>query len=113
MAHQVAMIGDETSLVAFKPLGVATYQVERPSAAKHVWPQILASDYAVVFVTEPVYEVLEREIAEVAHLAHPAVTIIPSTTSFRNIGGAKIEKAIEKALGTKMPMPEDTTQPSE
>lgn len=108
MSYQVAMIGDETSLAGFKPLGVVTYPVEQPSAALHLWPTVLAQDYAVIFVTEYVYEALEQEIAAIAHQIRPAITIIPGTTSARNIGGAKIEKAIERALGTKMPMGEDS-----
>lgn len=107
MQYKVAMIGDKVSLAGFKPLGVATYPLDRESQAREVWAEALTAGYAVIFVTEPVYSMLEREIALVASLPTPAVTIIPSVTSSGGVGGAKLEKAVERALGTKMPISND------
>lgn len=105
---KVAMIGDPVSLAGFSPLGVAVYPLElkagksRYQEALVVWDMVLSSGYAVVFVTEPVYELLESEIIEVLARPLPAVMVIPAVDSNKGLGGAKLDAAIEKALGTKM-----------
>lgn len=106
-ATQIAMIGDSASLVAFRSLGIAGYQLDSAEEAQRIFGNVINKEYAVVFVTEPAYRMLEKEIAEVAGHTVPAVTIIPAVGNFEGIGGAKIEAAIERALGTKMPVADD------
>ncbi len=108
MATKIAIVGDATSVAGFRPLGVATFPVERPEDALRHWPELSAGTYAVVFVTEPVYEAIAEKIAEVADKPLPAVTVIPGIGSGGGVGGAKLERAIERALGTKMPVREDS-----
>jgi len=55
-----------------------------------------------VFVTEPVFTALGELVLEVADKPQPAVTVIPGVGSAGGVGGAKIERAIERALGTKV-----------
>jgi len=108
MEYKVAMIGDEISLAGFKPLGVAAFLCDGERIAsdrQHVvdlWEEALKNDFAVIFVTEPVYSTLEKEIEAIAGDQRPAVTIIPSIGSHAWMGGAKIERSIERALGTKL-----------
>lgn len=100
----IAIVGDAVSVAGFRPLGLATFAVDRPEDARGIWPQMASGEYAVVFVTEPVYEVLADLIAETADKPVPAVTVIPGAGSAGGVGGAKLERAIERALGTKMPV---------
>jgi len=89
----VAIVGDAVSVAGFRPLGLATFPVERPADARTLWPRLASGEFAVVFVTEPV-----------ADKPVPAVTVIPGVGSAGGVGGAKLERAIERALGTKMPV---------
>ena len=100
----VAIVGDATSVAGFRPLGFAVFPVERPEEARGVWPPLVSgpAEYSVVFVTEPVYAELEDLIAEVADLPFPAVTVIPGVGSSGGVGEAKLTRAIERALGTKL-----------
>lgn len=104
---RVAIVGDAVSVAGFRPLGFATFPVETPSAAREHWAALAGGEYAVVFVTEPVYAELADLIAERADEPVPAVTVIPGAGSAGGFGGAKLEKAIERALGTKMPVRAD------
>ena len=103
----IAIIGDAVSVAGFRPLGLATFSVERPEDARAYWAQVAGGEYAVVFVTEPVYEVIADLVAETADRPVPAVTVIPGVGSRGGVGGAKLERAIERALGTKMPVKEE------
>ncbi len=101
---RIAIIGDAVSVAGFRPLGFAVFPVRSPEDSVDVWPEVIGGGYEAVFVTEPVYEVLAGRIAEVADRALPAVTVIPGAGSAGGVGGTKLERAIERALGTKMPI---------
>lgn len=105
----VAIVGDSVSVAGFRPLGLATFPVERAEDSRALWPRLSSGEFAVVFVTEPVYEALAELVAEVADRPVPAVTVIPGVGSAGGVGGAKLERAIERALGTKMPVREEET----
>lgn len=99
---KIAIVGDAVSVAGFRPLGIATFAVDRPAEARLLWKQLSTGEYAVVFVTEPVYEAIEDLVAEVADRPLPAVTVIPGVGSAGGVGGAKLERAIERALGQKI-----------
>lgn len=103
----IAIIGDATSVAGFRPLGFATYALNRAEDARGVWDDVLAGGHAVVFVTEPVYAAIPDLIAMTADTPVPAVTVIPGAGSAGGVGGEKLERAIERALGTKMPVREE------
>jgi len=100
----VAIVGDAVSVAGFRPLGLATFAVEHPGDARALWARLSSGEFAVVFLTEPVFEALGDLVAEVADKPVPAVTVIPGAGSTGGVGGAKLERAIERALGTKMPV---------
>lgn len=104
---KIAIVGDSTSVAGFRPLGFATFQVEHPADAHSLWPQLASGEYGIVFVTEPVYEELNELIAETTDRPVPAVTVIPGAGSAGGVGEAKLERAIERALGTSMPIREE------
>ncbi|MDO8950257.1 MAG: V-type ATP synthase subunit F [Actinomycetota bacterium] len=99
---RIAIVGDSTSVAGFRPLGFAVYPVERPEDARELWAGLVGGEYGVVFVTEPVYAAVEDLAAEAIDRPIPAVTIIPGAGSSGGVGGAKISRAIERALGTSM-----------
>lgn len=103
----VAIVGDAVSVAGFRPLGIATFPVERASDARDLWPRLSSGEFAVVFVTEDVYEAIADLAAETADRPVPAVTVIPGAGSAGGVGGAKLERAIERALGTKMPVTDE------
>jgi len=103
----VAIVGDAVSVAGFRPLGLATFAVEHAEDARALWPRLASGEFAVVFVTEPVYDALSELVTEVADKPIPAVTVIPGVGSAGGVGGAKLERAIERALGTKMPVRDD------
>jgi V/A-type H+-transporting ATPase subunit F len=104
---RIAIVGDSTSVAGFRPLGFAVFPVEQPEDATALWPELSGGSYGVVFVTEPVYAVLEKSVAEAADRPVPAVTVIPSAGSMGGVGAAKLDRAIERALGTSVPIREE------
>ena len=104
MSGRIAIVGDTTSVAGFGPLGVATFAVDDPAAARDLWPQLAGGEYGVVFVTEPVYAAICDLAAETADRPVPAVTVIPGAGSAGGVGREKLDRAIVRALGTTVPL---------
>jgi len=97
---QVAVVGDGTSVSGFRPLGFAVYALREPSEARELFPRLVDGRYAVVMVTEPVWAEIGDLAAEVVDRAIPAITVIPGAGSGGGVGQEKLDRAIERALGT-------------
>lgn len=104
---RIAVVGDATSVSGFRPLGFAVFPVEHASDARDVWPQLAGGEFGAVFVTEHVYEAIADLVAETADRSVPAVTVIPSAGRQAGVGAAKLDRAIERALGTSVPHREE------
>ncbi|MDO8916223.1 MAG: V-type ATP synthase subunit F [Coriobacteriia bacterium] len=107
MSTRVAFVGDATSVAGFRPLGFAVFPVEVADSARDLWAELSGGTYGVVFVTEPVYEAIADLVREVSDRPFPAVTVLPGAGSTGGVGQAKLDRAIERALGTKVPFTEE------
>ena len=97
---KVAVMGDSTSVAGFRPLGFDVRALDAPADARELWSELTSGEYAVVFVTEPVWAEIAELAAEVMDRAIPAVTVIPGAGSAGGVGQEKLDSAIERALGT-------------
>ncbi|MDH4139394.1 MAG: V-type ATP synthase subunit F [Coriobacteriia bacterium] len=98
--RRVAVVGDGTSVAGFRPLGFAVFALSEPSEARGLWQELTGGEFAVVFVTEQVWPHVADLAADAADRAVPAVTVIPGAGSVGGIGQEKLDRAIERALGT-------------
>lgn len=104
---RIAVVGDATSVAGFRPLGFAVIALDRAEDARERWPEVLAGGYGAVFVTEPVFAAIGDLVAATADEPVPAVTVIPAAGSGGGVGAAKLDRAIERALGTSVPQREE------
>jgi len=100
MGGKVAVVGDGTSVAGFRPLGFSCFTVRHADDSRELWPELTGGEYAVVLVTEPVWDAIVDLAEEVSERAVPAVTVIPGAGSRGGVGQAKLDRAIERALGT-------------
>ncbi len=96
---KVAMIGGKTSTIGFRALGVETFAVHRPEDSLEVWSDIRPAEYAIIFMTEPIYEVLRREVDELREEKLPVVTVIPAVVGSMEVGMEETRALVEKAVG--------------
>jgi len=97
---KIAVIGDRTSVIGYRGLGLDAFDVPDDEAARETWPRVMAANYDVIFVTENIYGGLIELIDEISEQATPAVVVIPPATGGTGVGGEKIRRVIEKAIGT-------------
>ncbi len=105
--RRIAIVGDEASVAGFRPLGFDVFPVDRPDDAREQWAILMAGDYGVIFVTEQVYSAIEDLAVETADRPTPAVTVIPGSGRGGGLGAARLDRAIERALGTSVPHREE------
>ncbi|MDP2401584.1 MAG: V-type ATP synthase subunit F [Actinomycetota bacterium] len=98
--HRIAVVGDAASVAGFRALGFEVFAVQQAGEARDLWPRVAGGTHAIVFVTEPVFEAVADLAAESTDLPIPAVTVIPGAGSPGGVGQHKIDRAIERALGT-------------
>lgn len=104
---KIAVLGDRSSVAGFRPLGFAVFALGTPGEARELWPRLVSGEFGVVLVTEPVYQEIDDLVAEAADEALPAVTVIPGAGSEGGVGEKKLARAIERALGTTVPIREE------
>ena len=98
---KVAMIGGWSSVAGFRAVGVETYVVASPQEGPEVWETLPRDRYAVVMITEPVYEVLLEKIPDFPALEDlPVVLPVPAISGSTGLGRAGIKKRVVKALGS-------------
>lgn len=97
---RIAVVGDGTSVAGFRPFGFTVFAVEPAGAARELWDELTAGEYAVVLVTEPVFAAVSDLAAGIVDASVPALTVIPGAGSGGGVGQEKLDRAIERALGT-------------
>ncbi|MDY6796459.1 MAG: V-type ATP synthase subunit F [Actinomycetota bacterium] len=97
----VAMVGGKTSTIGFRALGVDTYTVVHPDNAEEIWEEVPLEKYAVVFITEPIYERVAQRIADFREEGSrlPVITVLPSVAVSEERGIMEIKDKVEKAVG--------------
>ncbi|WP_287152994.1 V-type ATP synthase subunit F [Candidatus Solincola tengchongensis] len=102
-ALRMAMIGGRTSTLGFKAVGVETFVAPLPEDGPRIWRELDLRRYAVVMVTEPVFEVLEREIPGFPPQGGlPVVLVVPAVTGTRETAAARLRERIVKAVGADL-----------
>lgn len=99
---KIGMIGGKTSTLGFRALGVETFAVIKPPDAPDVWRTINLRDFGIIFMTEPIYEVLSEEVKALQEQDLPVITIIPPVAGGKGIAQGEIRSLVEKAVGTDL-----------
>ena len=71
----------------------------RPKKQKKILKQIAKDDFAIIYVTEELYQYMGEEIKAYVDLRLPAVIPIPSKDGTLGIGMQNVRSAVERAVG--------------
>jgi len=99
---KMAVIGDSTTVLGFKPIGVDAYSLDDPLEVAGIWASVVAADYAIIFMTEPVFEAAQPLIKQIEARPTPAVLAIPSTAGSLGAGRRYIKDLMERAIGASI-----------
>lgn len=100
--YKVAVIGDRNSILGFKALGIDTFTVYDKEDSRRTLDTIARDDYGIIFITEQLASLIPETIKRYNNTLIPTVILIPSNQGTLNIGMDRINKSVEKAVGTNI-----------
>jgi V/A-type H+/Na+-transporting ATPase subunit F len=99
---KIAVVGDSTSIMGFKPLGLDTYALDTVDEIDALWPEVLKGDYAIILMTEPVFGQAQPLLRQLETRVTPAVIAIPSTAGATGAARRYIQGLMERAIGASI-----------
>lgn len=100
--HKIAVIGDKSSVLAFKALGIDVFTVVDELKARKMVNTLARRNYGIIFITEQIAQLIPDTISRYDEKVTPAIILIPSNQGTLNIGMDRINKNVEKAVGTNI-----------
>lgn len=101
MAKNIAVVGDSESIKGFAAIGLDIYPSDDLPDVQKLVKNLADSDrYAVIYLTEEVYNLAEKERARCAEKLTPALIPIPSVKGNMQTGRKRLSGFVEKAVGS-------------
>lgn len=101
MAKNIAVIGDSESIKGFGAIGLDIYPCDNSDEAAHLFRKIADGDnYAVIYMTEELFALVEKERRRYEEKLTPAVIPIPGVKGNNGIGNKRLSSFVEQAVGS-------------
>ena len=97
--YKIAVLGDRDSVMGFKALGLDTFFVEEADEARHTLHRIAKEEYAIIYITEQLAQLVPADIAPYKTETTPAIILIPGKSGSLGLGAQALQTAIERAVG--------------
>ena len=98
--YKIAAIGDRASVYGFAALGIDTYFVTAEDEAKKLIRRLENDNYAVIYITEQLAELIKDELERISELPLPAVIPIPGVYGNTGMGMRAVNESVIKAVGS-------------
>ncbi|NMA54874.1 MAG: V-type ATP synthase subunit F [Firmicutes bacterium] len=96
----IAVIGDNDSVLGFKAVGVTVFPVSEPDEVKAVLRSLARDEtYRVIFITEEAAAAAKEQVANLQKRMTPVLTLIPGSRGSMGFGMEQIKRNVEKAVG--------------
>lgn len=100
--YKIAVIGDKASVYGFAALGLDTYPVTDPKEAINRLKRLADGNYAVIYITEQLAELIPEELSRLNKQPLPAVIPIPGVYGNTGMGMKAVQENIIKAVGSEI-----------
>ena len=98
--YKIGVIGDRESVLGFKAVGLDVFPCDSSEEAKKVLNKVVKDDYAIIYVTEQLYQDMTEEASEYIDRKLPAIIPVPSKDGTNGIGVQGVKKYVERAFGS-------------
>lgn len=98
--YKIAVLGDRDSIYGFAALGLETFPVSDTDTAAKTLKRLAEGQYVVIYVTEALEAVLEKEIDQYRSSTIPAIIPIPGVSGNTGMGMRNVRKSVERAVGS-------------
>lgn len=101
MAKNIAVIGDSESIKGFGAIGLDIYPCDDIENAAHLLRNIADSDnYAIIYMTEELFTLVEKERNRYESRLTPAIIPLPGVKGNTGIGSKRLSAFVEQAVGS-------------
>lgn len=101
MAKNIAVIGDSESIKGFGAIGLDIYPCDNIENAAHLLRNIADSDnYAIIYMTEELFTLVEKERNRYESRLTPAIIPLPGVKGNTGIGSKRLSAFVEQAVGS-------------
>ena len=101
MAKHIAVIGDAESIKGFSAVGLDIFPCDDFESAGQLLRRLADSEsYAVIYLTEELYNVSGKERGRYEERLTPAIIPIPEVKGNSNTGRKRLSAFVEKAVGS-------------
>ncbi len=97
--YKIGVIGDRESILGFKAVGLDVFPIDDPEEAKKTLKRIAKEDFAIIYITEQLYQFMMDEVDEYTDSRLPAIIPIPGKDGTLGIGMTSVKKSVERAVG--------------
>lgn len=97
--YKIGVIGDRESVQGFKAVGLSVFPCEDAVEARHTLKKIAKEDYAIIYITEQLYQDLRDVAEEYIDSRLPAIIPIPGREGTLGIGMESVKRSVERAVG--------------
>ena len=97
--YKIGVIGDRESILGFKAVGLDVFPVDDPEEARKILKRIAKEDFAIIYITEQLYQYMMDEVDEYTDSRLPAIIPIPGKDGTLGIGMTSVKKSVERAVG--------------
>ena len=98
--YKMAAIGDRASVYGFAALGLDTYFAKTADEAKKLIRRLENENYAVIYITEQLAELIKEELERLSEAPLPAVIPIPGVYGNTGMGMRAVNESVIKAVGS-------------
>lgn len=97
--YKIGVIGDRESMLMFKAVGFDVADVEEREEALQALEKFTSGEYAIIYITEQIAQLLEEEIEEYKDSSWLAIIVLPNNRGTNGMGMKAIKKSVERAVG--------------
>ena len=97
--YKIGVIGDRESILGFKAVGLDVFPIDDPDEARKTLKRIAKEDFAIIYITEQIYQYMMDLVDEYTDSRLPAIIPIPGKDGTLGIGMTSVKKSVERAVG--------------
>lgn len=99
---KIAVMGEYDDIYGFAALGLSTFPVspKDPAEAARILRNLAENDFGIIYVTEELEAVLEKDIDRYRTSVSPAIISIPGVKGNTGSGVRNVKRSVEQAVGS-------------
>lgn len=106
--YKVAILGDKESILGFSAIGIDIFPTYDAEEAIRIIHKLENENYGIIYITEKLSLLIEKEIEKFRSKHIPAIITIPGNSGSLNIGSNKVKEYAKKAIGIDIVFKEES-----